>query len=116
MFAAKEEDLFSARVLLRADSAHVLLPYLIHSASIKLSNVIVFDATFFHCVEHFLVEDRLKCLCVDAVDRRLVRHLISVHYGLPLIVPVYEVQIVLPSCIYSDWCILIYTGLFRRVR
>jgi len=118
MLTPQLHNLVSFPVRNQANGAHVLLLYLVHSLRRHALQACLVDSeVLLDVVFKVLVINAFKGLRVNAWNRRLkVISTLRFQDGIVFVVPVDEVQVVLPFWVNSNWSILPEVLLFRRVR
>jgi hypothetical protein len=112
MLACQKEDLLPFHVDLQANSAHAVGVFLDHSLYGDLHQDVFFHTHgLLDLLSHVLVVEGFEGGNVHAVDRGLtdvwVIQTLIFKDSLPLIVPIDEIQVVLPSRIEFDWHIFL---------
>ena len=116
VFTLEEEDFIAVLVLLYAYGARMIFTDLVDSASVNLGYGVVGDSLLvFNCVKHLFVKNGLESLPVQAVNRRFVRAGVPIHDGIPLVVPVDEVEIIAARWVRTNGSVLSGDLLFRWV-
>ena len=112
MLACQKEDLLPLHVDFQANGAHPVGVFLDHSLDGDLHQDVFFHAhRLFDLLSHVLVVEGFEGGDVHAVDRgladvRVIQTLI-LEDSLPLVIPIDEIQVVLPSRVEFDWHIFL---------
>lgn len=115
VLAAKEENFVPAAILLHTDRTHVLFPCLLHRAGVQTGHIVVFDTSRIEFIKHFFIKDGLESFGIHSLNGRLVSARITIHYRLPFVFPVDEIQVVLAVLIHFYRRLLVYPLLLRWV-